>query len=1015
MTAAFGLVFAVFPSHAQAAFNTLPQDCPTLSVANDTTQQNAALTCWAPTVSASAGDHINVRVYYHNTGSSAADAVLRLNDPTGSRLSTFNFTGSINMGNTGSASANLSSQQTLTLNQVQWFHDHGGPYAIPGSTQAIFTGGLDLGMIPANSSGSVVVSFIVGNSTVVTGNCAINSFTINGSSTYANVPYGTSSTLAWNTSNCTTATVNGHTYTGSQAQSGSVVNGAITENQNFTLTASGTNSLSRTVTAFAGAQNNTTCGISAFTANGQTGNVSIAYNSTVTLAWTTTNCTSVTVLGHTYTGSQAQSGSVVVSNVTNSVSYLLTAVGSDGTHTSGVSVNVGGQSASCSIGTFTANGSNTTTISSGGSAVIAWTTTNCTSVIVNGTNYIGTQANSYSFNTGSLSTGTYTYTMVATDSAGHTDTRTVTVIVGSTGSTCSIGTFTGNGQTGSVSVSANSSVLLSWNTTNCTSVSLNGTTYTGSQAQSNSINTGNLSSGTYTYTLIATDVTGHADTRTITVTTGNNNYGNCQITNFQPYQTSVNSGNSTILSWTLSGCTGSVTLSGPNFSNITINNSSISTGPVYQYSQYTLTAYGSDGNSTSQTTYVNIGNNNNNNGGYNQSCVISTFTANGSNSAQVTAGATANINWSTYGCSSVTVSGPGVYSQNATGSMQTSAVYGIQTYTITGYNLFYNSPVSQTITVSSGGSVVTPTALNPITTIATNVTRSSARLNGLVPANQNAGTVTAYFEYGTNASLGSQTNPQTISAYTLLNYYNTIYTSANTTYYFRAVMNTNGVITHGDIVSFTTPSASTYVPPVVVNNVTYGTGTGSAYASITISDMNQNVTPGDTISYTINYKNISSSTLSNATINVVLPKGVTFKGSTQGMSTTDNTIVATLGSLEKGAQGFINVQASVDSDVVSGNNLLATATLTFTTPSGATDSAVAYYMNTVNIMNTQGAFAFGAGFFPSTLLGWILLLAIIIILILLARHYSIMARNMRNQNQTTTVFRQDTHSDAGHH
>ena len=179
--------------------------------------------------------------------------------------------------------------------------------------------------------------------------------------------------------------------------------------------------------------------------------------------------------------------------------------------------------------------------------------------------------------------------------------------------------------------------------------------------------------------------------------------------------------------------------------------------------------------------------------------------------------------------------------------------------------------------------------------------------------------------------------------------------------------------------------------------------------------MNQNVTPGDTISYTINYKNISSSTLSNATINVVLPKGVTFKGSTQGMSTTDNTIVATLGSLEKGAQGFINVQASVDSDVVSGNNLLATATLTFTTPSGATDSAVAYYMNTVNIMNTQGAFAFGAGFFPSTLLGWILLLAIIIILILLARHYSIMARNMRNQNQTTTVFRQDTHSDAGHH
>ena len=936
LTAAFGLVFAIFPTHAQAAFNTLGQDCPTVSVANDTTQQNAALTCWGPTVSANPGDHINVRVYYHNTGSSAADAVLRLNDPTGSTLSTYNFTGSINMGSIGSATANLSSAQSLTLNQVEWFPNGQGPVALPGSTTAIFQSGLNLGNIPSNSQGSVVVSFIVGTGTVVnttTGNCAVNSFTINGSSTYANVPYGTSSTLAWSTSNCTTATVNGHTYSGSQAASGSVVTAPITANQNFTLTASGTNSLSRTVTAFAGTNNNT------------------------------------------------------------------------GT--------------TCAINTFTANGSSSTTVASGSSAVIAWSTTNCTSVVVNGTNYIGSQAASYSFNTGSLS-NTQTYTLVATDTAGHTATQVVTVNVNNNNNyVCSIGTFTANGQTGSVTVSNNTSAMLSWNTTNCTSVSLNGTTYTGSQAQSNSINTVNLSNGTYTYTLIATDNTGHADTRTLTITTSGNNYygGSCQISNFQPYQTTVNSGNSTILSWTLSGCTGSVTLSGPNFSNITINNTSISTGPVYQYSQYTLTAYGSDGNAATQTTYVNVGNNNNyyNNGYYNnnnQSCVISNFTANGTISAQVTPGTPATIAWSTYGCTSVTVSGPGVYSQNVSGTMQTSGVYGIQTYTISAYNS-YGTPVSQTVSVGSGVTTTNTTSVNPITTIATNVTRTSARLNGLIPQNTN-GAVNAYFEYGTSASLGNQTNPQSVSAYTLLNYYDTISTTANTTYYFRAVMNTNGVITRGDIVSFTTPSYSTYVAPVVVNHITYGTGTGSAYASIAITDMNQNVAPGDMISYTINYKNISSSTLSNATINVVLPKGVTFKGSTQGMSTTDNTIVATLGSLSAGAEGSINVQASVDSDVVSGNNLLATATLTFTTPSGATDSAVAYYMNTVNIVNTQGAFAFGAGFFPSTLLGWILLLAIIILIILLARHYSIMARNMRNQNRST-VYHQDVHNDAGHH
>ena len=218
MTVAMALVFVVFPASAHAAFNNAPGDCPTVSVANYTTQQNISATCWGGSVSANPGDTINVRVYYHNTDVAPASAVLHLNNVAGTRSSTFNFTGFVNSGTIGSATVNVSSAQTLTLTGVYYYPDKSiSPAALPGgqNMQALFGAGLDLGSIPGWNtcpstdgychSGSAVAVFTVSQPVVAA--CAINSFTINGSGTYAPVAYGATANLAWNTSGCASVNV----------------------------------------------------------------------------------------------------------------------------------------------------------------------------------------------------------------------------------------------------------------------------------------------------------------------------------------------------------------------------------------------------------------------------------------------------------------------------------------------------------------------------------------------------------------------------------------------------------------------------------------------------------------------------------------------------------------------------------------------------------------------------------------------------------------------------------------
>ena len=103
------------------------KDCRGLTIVNATTQEGYGDPCWISTsVSFDAGDTVNVRVYYHNTGSQTArNTKVSLNAPVGSSSNTKTFSASISSDQgdlyLGSVTAKLSSSQNITINSVKWY------------------------------------------------------------------------------------------------------------------------------------------------------------------------------------------------------------------------------------------------------------------------------------------------------------------------------------------------------------------------------------------------------------------------------------------------------------------------------------------------------------------------------------------------------------------------------------------------------------------------------------------------------------------------------------------------------------------------------------------------------------------------------------------------------------------------------------------------------------------------------------------------------------------------------
>jgi len=291
-------------------------------------------------------------------------------------------------------------------------------------------------------------------------------------------------------------------------------------------------------------------------------------------------------------------------------------------------------------------------------------------------------------------------------------------------------------------------------------------------------------------------------------------------------------------------------------------------------------------------------------------------------------------------------------------------------------------------------------SISVISTIATNVSSSTARLNGIVQ-NAQAG-FAAYFEYGTTPSLGQSSVFQNLAPVTSINVYDTIAVQPNTTYYYRAATEIGTTIVRGSIVSFKTPAAGA-IPVSYIGGNTSNQGTDSASGStagqsstpakpsavtVTVTNKSDKVLIGDTVENTITYANGTGKTLGSAVLTIILPEGFAIKQSTQGTVLNPTTISVQLGSIAPGASGSIFVEDTVGPNTPRNETLVTNATLAYILPSGVRDSAVGYVINHASAENVLAGFALGSGFFPSTIFGWLITVIIILTIILIARRIS---------------------------
>ncbi|MCC7436847.1 hypothetical protein IT402_03185 [Candidatus Nomurabacteria bacterium] len=413
---------------------------------------------------------------------------------------------------------------------------------------------------------------------------------------------------------------------------------------------------------------------------------------------------------------------------------------------------------------------------------------------------------------------------------------------------------------------------------------------------------------------------------------------------------------------------------------------------------------------------------------YNQTvsqCVINSFYASPTN---VTSGGYTTLYWNTSNCDSVTVDGIS-YPVNGSGSF--GPLYSGRNYELRAFRngqvqtrstYVSVNQVNPTYQCNDGidndgdgkvdypndpgcssyydndeyNQVVQNTQPQAVTTVATILGTTSTRLNGIAIPNTSYST-TAWFQWGTNSNLSFRTNAQSV------NNTNSTYISdtisglvPNTVYYYRTVVQNQNGTAYGDIVRFQTQKNTTVVttPTIITKVVTQKdvvvAKSTASLLELRVENVYDRMCIGGEMDYTISYRNISSQTLQNAVLRITHPKELTLINSSRGdYEVVDRTITIALGDIPAGGAGSVQVRAKVNTSAIVGNLAVTTATVVYTnTTTRAQEDAIAYSL--VNIsndcpnVNTLGASAFGL-FLPSTLLGWLILILVILALIVLGR------------------------------
>ncbi len=937
----FGLSFAFFgatSAEANTVFNTHPNDPAHTVMVSNVTACPGCTNAWYPSINANPGDTIAVMVYYHNTGSQTATGTYIKMSPQ-----------------------NVGATQNATFT--------GGV----GASNASFVG--DSAQVHINGGSPQTLTYISGMTRWYSGNPITNDNTYYISSQQVSALFG------------------------SGYQIGSVLTDLPSCPTTQTFCHQGS------VVARFKVSNNITppppppvaCSINYFSANPS----SVSYNGSSTLSWDTTGTTGTSVAG---IGSFNSDDSTVTGPIQSTRSYTLTANCQDGTtRTKTVTVSVA-IAPSCSA-TFTAND---TSITSGQSAVLTWNSTNASGVTISPSNgtHLGTS--------GSITvspTTTTTYTLTVDCNNGNTIVRTITITVAQPQVlNCKINSFSAAPST----VPYGSPANLYWTTANCNDVSI---TNLGSQMLSGSTSTGNLIATT-TFTLTA-DGNGPTQTKVVTVYVSQQpSQGYCAITSFNASPASVNYADTTTLTWATTNDCSNVSIS--SIGNVGTSGSVV-TNALYATTHYTLSASILGGAIQTRSIVVNVNivtqptfqcsdSFDNDGDGLTDfpndpGCTSPTDNSEYNSSPQTyqcsdgidndgdgkidfphDPGCTSLTDNSEYNSTQSTYQCNDGYDNDGDGQVDYPHDPGCTSYSD---NSEYNNVICCTPPPQ-------PQQMQVTTLVASSVSNSSAVLNGLLTfSGYGCSTClsmpaanTVYFEYGTTTGLGTGTQWRNIGGTQSFNQQITgLFPS--TTYYFRAVANTGSGKIYGTILSFRT-LGSTYNGPIIIYTGG-GSGSGDPLMTLEIDSRYETVSVGDSIDYTVKYKNISKrTTLKNVVLHIQFPENVIFERSTRGeYSAPDKTLTLEIGTVAPQEEDTFFIQVKVDRDVRNGDILVTSGTLAYTTPSNIQYDIVAYEVNTVakdTVNFLAGLALFGAdGLLPGSLIGWLILILVVLLIIMLAR------------------------------
>lgn len=291
-----------------------------------------------------------------------------------------------------------------------------------------------------------------------------------------------------------------------------------------------------------------------------------------------------------------------------------------------------------------------------------------------------------------------------------------------------------------------------------------------------------------------------------------------------------------------------------------------------------------------------------------------------------------------------------------------------------------------------------------LTTDATGITTNSAILNGVVV--NDSGSQTVWFNYGTTVNLGNSTASKTVSGDHSLVSVSLSGLNPAQAYFFQLVSD-NGE--KGDIRAFLTKSVSGSTGSGSNAGGSSSNGSGSStgntsggattsptvtvnsgeYLNVDLLASNDEVHPGDKLTYEVVYENLTAKTLENIHLDIDFPEGLTPTKTEGGNFTSKQHIEVLIPTLPARVRGNFTVYATVDQNKSNHDFLVSVIEGTYdhpVTPNTKIDTIDYSIIKVVGGAVDQSASAlFAGGIFPIGFWGWLVIILIITIIILLAR------------------------------